>query len=274
MSHTKFLLSLACMAAGLLSCNRTHAQDKIYTADGKLVEGRIIDKGPTYIRIMLKDNPGGRAQIFYPSRVDSIIHEDGSRETPAQAYKKYVRENIPQLNSWILDTWSPFFLNVSQCYERRLKNGWVGFRVPLYIGFKGGQIAGVAAIPNAQGPLSPIIGRKGFAIATGLNPRVYLFRRRVVRAFVGPEADIGYSKAKYTLIAVRGNNVYESYAPLALSRSGTFALTGKAGIMINPIDKLNITFDGGAGGGQMFGGLEQAGWVKVWCIGASIGTNF
>jgi hypothetical protein len=45
-------------------------------------------------------------------------------------------------------------------------------------------------------------------------------------------------------------------------------------LSINPLDKFNITIDGGAGVGDMFGGIQPYGIVGLWHIGLALGTNF
>jgi hypothetical protein len=113
-------------------------------------------------------------------------------------------------------------------------------------------------------------------MATGLNVKCYLFKRRIVRAFAGPEATIGYtSVGTATYDPSMG---YYTSGTSNLITYGTFALLGKVGLSLNPLDKFNITIDGGAGIGDIFGHQNSSpspvGFTGLWHIGLSMGTNF
>jgi hypothetical protein len=245
-----------------------YAQDRVYTNEGKVLEGKVTEVGPTQIRFIQRDRPDGLVYYLKVSQLDSIVYGNGTKdEMQGVVKKRKILENIPQLNTWTFDLLGFTYLSVSQSYERRTKNGKIGFRVPVYVGFIGGGFAGEGIFQPGQG-VYPLAGNSsgGFSIATGFNPKFYFFKRRRVRAFAGPEATIGYTKS-----SLNSYNYYYSYS--VVQKNGTVGLIGKVGLMINPIDKFNITIDGGAGGGNMFG-ANGLGWVGLWHIGLSIGTNF
>lgn len=247
-----------------------HAQDKVYKTNGDILTGKVTEVTPSQIRFLAKDRPEGLVYFLKTSELDSIVYSNGTRDImKGTTDKKKLLENIPQRNTWTFDILGLSYLSISQSYERRTKDGKIGFRVPLYIGFIGGGFAGEGIFQPGQG-VNHILDNSsgGFSIATGLNTKFYFFKRRIVRAFAGPEATIGYTSSVY-------NNYYNYYYNYnsTRQRNGTVGLMGKVGLMLNPIDKFNITIDGGAGVGDMFG-PNGLGWVGLWHIGISLGTNF
>jgi hypothetical protein len=172
MISKRTILLFACLGLGLKSPYMILAQDTVYTNSGKVIIGKILSNGPAEIRMQVTANKTYMAYYFRATEVDSIIYADGRKETPAFTQKNRLKQNIPQLNTLTLDPIALCFLTISVAYERRLKNGIIGFRVPLYIGFKGGQIPGFAGITRVQGPESNFTSRSGSAFATGLNPNI------------------------------------------------------------------------------------------------------
>ena len=255
----------------LFFISQSYAQDRVYKTDGTVLVGKVTEITPTQVRFIQKDRPEGLVYYLRTSQLDSIVYSNGTKDLMQGATdKKKLLENIPQRNTWTFDLLGFTYLSVSQSYERRTKDGKIGFRVPLYVGFIGGGFAGEGSFLPNQGVFYPQ-GQGGFSIATGFNPKFYFFKRRIVRAFAGPEATIGYTKSyPYNYYNTNYPINYNTY----LQRSGTIGLVGKVGLMINPIDKFNITIDGGAGAGNMFGGPYAQGWVGLWHIGLSLGTNF
>jgi hypothetical protein len=245
-------------------------QDKVYKTDGTVLTGKVTEVTPSQIRFLEKDRPEGLVYFIKTSELDSIVYSNGTRDMmKGGTNKKKLLENIPQLNTWTFDLLGFTYLSVSQSYERRTKNGLIGFRVPFYVGFIGGGFAGEGTFLPNQGVFSNTQNGNGVSFATGLNTKFYLFNRRKVRAFAGPEATIGYGRTFVTNYDPNFN-VLNSY----MDHYGTVGLMGKVGLMLNPIDKFNITIDGGAGAGNMFGGQNPLGWVGLWHIGLSLGTNF
>ena len=111
----------------------------------------------------------------------------------------------------------------------------------------------------------PAAETNGSAFATGINPRIYLFKRRRTRAFIGPELTIGYSTGKEYYL-----NTFNGY----VERDGTFAAVAKAGFMFHPSDWFHICIDGGGGEGCQFGKPNPLGWAGLWHAGIAMGVNF
>jgi len=270
MTGKNTILSLAIIAFGLCISLKSFAQDKVYMNRGSIIEGTVTEVSPHQVKILMNVRPEGPVYIVNIIDIDSIAYANGTKDYFKGHSPMELMENIPELNTWTFDILGNVFLTMSQSYERRLKSGIVGFRVPLYIGYIGGGIAGEGIFTRATGVEYPnSTGRHSFSIATGLNPKFYLFRRRIVRVFVGPEVTLGFSEAPY---GYEYNYYGSSYG--GVNQNGTFAATCKVGLSLNPIDKFNITFDGGAGVGDLFGGLQPLGVVGLWHIGFAMGTNF
>ncbi len=142
----RLLFTFVCVQA----CYTASAQDKIYSNFRKIFYGKVTEIGPKQIKYIATDNPGGPVYVINSRDIDSIVYANGKIDTlTGFRIHKDLTANIPQLNTWTFDLLGFTFLSVSQSYERRLKNGKVGFRIPLYIGFYGGGLAGVGTFkPN------------------------------------------------------------------------------------------------------------------------------
>ena len=289
MRKSSLLLRIGSIVLFSLIFFHAGAQDKIYTNRGEVIKAKVKEVSPTQIKYIAFDNPEGPLYITYTSRIDSIVYANGKVDIiTGQGQKRSFQprnlsENIPQLNTWVYDPMGFAFYSVSQSYERRLKNGKIGFRVPLYVSFFGGGIAGVGTFKPSLGVYYPInvyydrVNRNGSSIATGLNLKCYLFKRRVVRLFAGPEATIGYTSIGAEVYDPTLNYYYTN-TNYNLISYGTVALLGKFGLSLNPVDKFNITIDGGAGIGDVFGHQKTnpspVGLTGLWHIGLALGTNF
>jgi hypothetical protein len=197
MKNKNLLSGITALIVSLCLAHPAFSQDKVYMTKGKVLDGKVTEVGPNEIKMLLNVRPDGPVYVIYTSDIDSIIYSNGIKdEMRGLIRKRELMENIPELNTWTFDLLGFTFLSVSQSYERRLKSGWLGFRVPLYIGFVGGGIAGVGTFTPGVGVYPTMqSGTGGFSIATGINPKFYFFDRRIVRVFAGPEVTIGYSAA-------------------------------------------------------------------------------
>ncbi|HWB64946.1 MAG TPA: hypothetical protein VG603_15620 [Chitinophagales bacterium] len=267
---SKYFLALLLFSALAF---KGYAQDKIYTTDGRILNGKVLEIGPTEIKFKAFDRPDGPLYIMRQSQVDSIVYANGFVDLMgAVLAAKWRLENVPQLNTWSFDLLGFTFLSVSQSYERRFKKQpWLGLRVPLYVGFIGGGIAGVGLFKPGSGVYYGTAYGGGFSIATGINPKFYFINRRKIRPFAGPEVTIGFSKGgAYNDYNYYYNNGYYDYTV----RSFTFAAIAKFGLTFNPKDKFHITVDGGCGVGGLYGTTQSIGTTGLWHIGLAMGTNF
>jgi hypothetical protein len=282
MSNLSGFFKFILVSGAVFSMQLSKAQDKIYTNEGNVIRGRIIDENFRRIFYLSAEDSSKPVSAIPLFEVDSIEYANGSMRYRVRRDTTNKHRNIPQLNTWNADIAGLAFLSVSQSYERRTKNGKIGWRVPLNIGLVGGGIAGYGTfMPWKDGmkvvnanykPSTAPLHEHGatFSIASGLNPKFYLFRHRIVRAFIGSEATLGYSTARSFSEAPNG---FEN-SIVKVNGYGTFAALGKAGLSFNPAGKINITLEGGAGAGDKFGGPVVAGWTGLWQVGLSVGRNF
>ncbi len=253
------------------------AQDKVYTYDTRIIQAKVLEISPTQIKFVRSDLPSGPSYTMNLRDIDSIVYSNGIKEIfQVRKPRRNYKVNIPQLNTWNFNPVGFAHLSACQAYERRLKNGIVGFRVPLYIGFSLNAIAGFTKFQSfwADQPFSNSYEyeRKAFNMATGLNAKIYFFKHRIIRIFAGPEADIGFSIYKNN--TYQYNNYYSTQIDTKPHIVGTFAAAATFGLCINPVDKFNITVNGAVGGANVFGKKEDSYWTGVWQIGVSLGTNF
>jgi hypothetical protein len=276
--------------------NPVYCQDKIYTTRGDVFEGKVVEVSPKEIQMRKDNRPDGLVYIYSQRNLDSIVYANGNvEEMQGFLRRKKRHQNIPQLNTISYDFMGLAFLSVSFSYERRLKNGKVGFRIPIYYGFKGGGIAGVGTFIKGFGAYyasdgqnynytlihknTPEAANGGYSIATGINPKIYLIKYRRVRPYIGPEVTFGYSTATNTYLDVASNGFatwfsYPVPGPKYIERDFTFAAVAKGGLMFHPSDWFNICIDGGAGIGGQFGKPNPIGWTGLWHAGLAIGVNF
>jgi len=281
---------ILCLAALFTACAKSLcAQDRIYGTHGDTIFGKVVQIDLKQVIYKRADRPDGLTYVVYQYNLDSVVFANGTKvEMPGFLRKKKRSENIPQLNSVSFDPMAFMFLTVSFSYERRLKNGKVGFRIPLYYQFKGGGIAGVGQFmhgfglyymsdgenyyPFTHNNFKPSQTMSGNCFATGINPRVYLFKRRRTRAFIGPELTVGEAVSNNTYLTYTGN--FANYGAAYVEHDFTFTALVKAGFMFHPSDWFHICIDGGAGEGGMFGKPNPLGWTGVWHFGVAFGANF
>ena len=70
-----FLIALTLLAASF-----THAQDKIYRKNGKIVEAKILEIGSDEIKYKESHNPDGPIYVLETDRISKIVFENGKVE--------------------------------------------------------------------------------------------------------------------------------------------------------------------------------------------------
>lgn len=272
------------------------AQDRIYLQRGQIIMGKVVEIDLREIRYYAGESGQGPVYVKRISEVDSIVYANGRVDYFHATYNRgrndnpivNYRENIPEKNTWSIDVFGFIQLTIAQSFEHRFKGGMIGLRVPVYFGFIGGGIAGVGLFHTGTGvyypfaslygqpggiqntPYYEVVGSTRFSFATGLNPKFYLIKHRIIRPFVGPEADIGYSVINATLYS----NSSLTYSVPEVYRCATFAGLAKFGIALTPCGKFNLTMDGGIGAGDMVGSNNHVGFTGVWQVGLAFGANF
>lgn len=148
-------------------------------------------------------------------------------------------------------------------YERRVWDGRIGIRIPIYLSYAQNFSPGFHGMRIGRNYINT---HDGFACATGINPKFYLNKHKIIRAFAGPEANIGYTRYSNSVL----NNCYRWRGGI---NNFNFHAAGMAGININPFARFNVTIEGGAGYTIVFAGNNQTA-NPTWRIGLSMGGNF
>jgi len=298
----KIILTTVFMVTGLCALL---AQDRIYLQHGQIIMGRVVEIDPREIHYYAGESGQGPVYVKRISEVDSVVYANGRIDYFRAGYNRRgggnpivnYHENIAEKNTWSFDVFGFIQLTVAQSFEHRLRDGMIGLRVPVYFGFIGGGIAGMGLFHPGTGvyyPFSSVynsggysyynnyggntnsyyqVGSTRFSFATGLNPKFYLIRHRIIRPFIGPEVDIGYSVINATYNYYDNNLGYE-YSSSKVYRCGTFAGLVKFGLALTPRGRFNLTMDGGVGAGDVFGSGNPVGFTGVWQLGLAFGANF
>ena len=272
------------------------AQDRIYLQGGQTVTGKVVEINLHEIHYYAGENGQGPVYVKRIGDVDSVVYANGrvdyfhaakSRGGSDNPIVKF-RENLPEKNTVSVDVFDFIQLTIAQSFEHRFKDGMIGLRVPVYFGFIGGGIAGVGLFHVGTGvyypfaslygqpggiqntPYYEVVGNTRFSFATGLNPKFYLIRHRIIRPFAGPEVDIGYSVIDANLYS----NSTLAYNLPEVYRCATFAGLAKFGLALTPRGRFNLTMDGGIGAGDMLGSNNHVGFTGVWQVGLQFGANF
>ncbi|HLP51796.1 MAG TPA: hypothetical protein VK154_13000, partial [Chitinophagales bacterium] len=215
-----------------------YAQDRIYTTKGDTFTGKIMEVWDTYIKYQKTGAPSGPYYVIRLSKIDSIIYADGhSEDIVLQLSRRRKPNHLTSNNTIAFDFLGPVSQSMTMWYERRVWNGRIGIRIPVYLCY------GQNYSPGFHGMR---IGRKyidaydGFACATGINPKFYFNKHKIFRVFAGPEADIGYTR--YADVVLRPYRNRRDFSHIF-----NLQLAGMAGININPFARFNLTIEGGAG---------------------------
>ncbi len=242
------------------------AQDKIFRTDGDTIYGKVVEVSQTSIKFTRQNNPESPYYLIRSTKVDSIVYANGQTDEIAKLFfERREPTHLRTKNTYSLDILSPVAYSVTQWYERRVWKGKLGIRIPLYLSYKQNFSPGFNVITRQRGYNYL---EDGFAIATGVNPKFYLNKHRIIRAFAGPEADLGYTAPPKSNGSL---NVYDNQAPYR--GSGNFLLAGLAGLNINPVAHFNVTLEAGLGYNWAFTQTIQQ-EDAVWRVGLSLGGNF
>lgn len=252
--------------AGICFSSAVMAQDKIFKTDGDTIFGKVVEISERHIKFKLRDNSESPYYSIRNSQVDSVVYPGGRTDVMANLFRaKQKTSHLTSKNTYSFDLLGFVHFSFTQWYERRVAKGKIGIRIPLYLSYGQDYSPGYSAV--GRGIPYNYVG-KGFAFATGINPKFYLNRHPVARAFVGPEADAGFT-------GLPNNNYTSLNYPWAYNNHGTgnVQAAGIAGLNINPVAHLNITIEGGMGYTVAFNKNFSA-RNPIWRVGLSIGGNF
>jgi hypothetical protein len=240
------------------------AQDKIFTTRGDTLTGKVTEVGDTYIKYTKPNVPDGPLYVVRMVKIDSVVYANGRTEDIVRLLNQRRKPNhLTTNNTLALDLLAPVSNSMALWYERRVWQGRIGIRVPLYLSYGQNYSPGYHGMRIGK---AYIQSTQGFACATGINPKFYFNKHKVFRVFAGPEANVGYTRdARGSFVTERNRRYFTNTCNVQAA--------GMAGININPFARFNVTLEGGAGYTYAFApGFTQHN--PVWRIGLSMGGNF
>lgn len=224
--------------AALLFClyaSSSVAQDIIVKQNGEQIQSKVKELTETTIKYLKFKNLDGPIYNINKTEVVTINYENGTIEviqrlnpTPMKpTIQKSIfpmkddqnrAENFQFYDKNITASYVVYdeFKGFSLEYEERVFSDDFGLKIPLYIVFKDGVNI----------------------ISTGLNIKYYLYENTWLKAFVGPEINVGYLQD-------------ENLERLDLEVINLQVL-GDVGISLTPIDRISITPHVGFGYGSAF----------------------
>lgn len=257
-------MRLLCFLLVVIPVYTVYAQDKIFTIQGDTLTGKVTEIGDKHIKYLKPGRPTGPYYVVRMATIDSVVYADGHTDDIVLLLSKRRQPNhLTTNNTLALDLLAPVSNSMALWYERRVWQGRIGIRIPLYLSYGQNYSPGYHGMRIGK---NYIQSNPGFAFSTGINPKFYINKHRVFRFFAGPEANIGYTRDARGDFAVVRNRRY-------FTNTFNVQAAGIVGININPFARFNITLEGGAGYTYAF----APGFTKhnpMWRIGLSMGGNF
>lgn len=203
----------------LMLMNSVSAQDTIVLTNKEKLISIIGEISENEIRFKEYSNPSGPDFIVKKSSVDYIIFKNGEQ-------KQYRKEKmiIPYGRNIIsYHLFDIAYRDFTISYEHILKNGRVGLKIPLALGF------------NTDNDNSGPYQFKNLAY-TGLGVNVYVTGQRVASYFMGPEINIGYGKDQIYYYDYFNYEEYSSEPEFFYGR-----LLINNGISVSPVPSMRIS---------------------------------
>ncbi len=251
----QILISVIVLVSAVLN-----AQDKIYQADGKVIEGKIYEVGTYEIRYKKTSNPDGPLYSIPRSYVLRIAYENGTEDVLNSVQKSSGDAGIPSKPAFKrqrvigIDFFQMYYGNVSVFIER-MKSPVYSMRFTWYGNFK------------------PEMSREEFPIMYGfsVNPKFNVYYHKNVRVFLGQSFHWGFSLQDLTR-----QGYFQEYVEEDVLSFHEMSIW-EAGVSINPVKNLDITLNGGAGfvsSIKDLGGDLETNIGLAWRIGISVGGKF
>jgi hypothetical protein len=217
------LLQISCVAAFVFFSSSLFSQDIIYKSDGSREEAiikEVNDKDVTYKRF---DNPEGPDYVIRKKDVIMVTYQNGNYElmNASRPDNDNLAPNLFSYNLFDL-VWNRFTVS----YERILKNGKTGIKVPVSFGY------------NYNDEYTNFDFRTIFGSGIGVN--FYPTGQGKWKYFMGPELNMGYGKEQqyYYYYDEWGNYVGEELQNLE-SFYGKFLINN--GVIFTPVANFSVS---------------------------------
>ncbi len=210
---SQHLLLIILLAIVVLSAK---SQDTIVLNTNEKLISIVTEVSDTDIRFKEFSNPSGPDYVIKKNSVDRIIFKNGQQKQ----FKKEKRITPYGRNIISYHLFDIVYQDFTISYENILKNGKVGFKIPLGIGFNNDNDGGPYQYKNL--------------IYTGLGLNVYVTGQHIASYFMGPELQLGYA---------RDNVYYYDYYDYHYSDKDFFygRLFINNGVSVSPVPNLRLT---------------------------------
>lgn len=192
-------------------------QDTIVLTNREKIISVVNEINDTEVRFKEFSNPAGPDFVVKKNTIDYIALKNGEKKN-FKKEKKIVPYGRNIISYHLFDI---VYHDFAISYEHILKNGMVGFKVPLSVGFNNNE--------GSNGPFE----YKNLAY-TGLGVNVYVTGQRMAAYFMGPELQFGIGEEEYYYY----DDFYEDY-----SNSQFFygKLLINNGFSFSPIPNMRLT---------------------------------
>ena len=193
------------------------SQDTIYLITKEKRVSIVTEINDSDIRFKDFSNPSGPDYLIKKSAVDHIIFKNGDQ-------KQFIKEKriVPYGRNIIsYHLFDIVYRDFAMSYEHILKNGKVGFLIPLALGF------------NTNNDNSGPYQYKNI-VYTGLGVNVYVTGQRIASYFMGPQIQFGFAKEKI----YNYDNFYETYTEPEFFYG---RLIINNGVSVSPVPSMRIS---------------------------------
>jgi hypothetical protein len=236
----------------LLYSNSLSAQDTIVKNNYTRILAKVLEINQRDVKYKKFANPDGPLYIIDRKDVSRIIYSNGTVDTLSGKQVITVPENVksdPRVKDFGLNYFSANVADVvfgfaSIGYERILKSGKFGIKIPVSIGFKDFE----AGDSVQYGYYSEGGDGKGYynqykIYSTGLDFYYYTGGQGTLRYFIGPCIEFGQFYYKY--FEYTNSTPYSYKTKKEIGNYG--AIIFKNGLLFQPTKSFNVSLTLGAG---------------------------
>lgn len=242
-----FIISLVFLFSKNLS-----AQDTIVKNNYTRILAKVLEINQKEIKYKKFDNPDGPLYIIDRKEVSRIVYSNGSVDTISGKHVITVPENVksdPRVKDFGLNyisiTLSDVLFGFATIgYERVLKSGKFGIKIPLSVGFKDLHFSDSAQYSYYNDGWEATGYYNRYKIfSTGLDFYYYTGGQGTLRYFIGPCVEFGQFHYKYYEPTNTSPNNYR----LKKEVGSYGAIIFKNGLLFQPTKNFNASLTIGAG---------------------------